>query len=136
MSKYAVLCGSAPDDFRQKKLIEMQNFLAGNAGGFVPERNICIFPNGVSELLLESVLNNMLDGSAGEKVDEVLLYFCTETPVLDDESSLWLSGEEIRKDVIDYYIRLFGEMGIGFQQIFDSDHDFVSEESLGYEKAI
>ena len=36
----------------------MHDFLTREAGGFLPERNIVIFPNGVHELMLECVLNN------------------------------------------------------------------------------
>ena len=134
MSKYAFLCGSAPEDFRQKKLIEMQEFLISEEGGSLPERNVCVFPNGVSELLLEYGLNNIFDGKAGDEADSILLYFCTERPVRDDDSSVWLGGEEIRREVISYYENLAKKCGIGFQVIFDSDSEFVAEEALGWEK--
>ena len=136
MIRYAILCGSAPGDFRQKKLIEMQEFLTSAVGGALPERNVCMFPNGVNELLLEYGLNNILEGNAGDETNEILLYICTESPISDSDESIFLGGEEIRRDVISYYANLAEKCGIGFQVIFDSDTEFVSEESLGWEKVV
>lgn len=130
MLKYAVLCGSAPDDFRQKKLVEMHAFLSSEEGGSFSERNIVIFPNGVDELNLEFVLNNITE----DETEFVLLYLCSQEPFDEKEKSVWLSNNEIRKSVIDYYISNFPE--IKFQVIYDSCRDFVSEESLGYEKLV
>lgn len=130
MLKYAVLCGSAPDDFRQKKIVEMYTFLSSKEGGSFSERNIVIFPNGVDELNLEFVLNNITE----DETEFVLLYLCSQEPFDEKEKSVWLSNNEIRKSVIDYYISNFPE--IKFQVIYDSCRDFVSEESLGYEKLV
>ena len=59
MSKYAVLCGSAPDGFSQKKLNEMKDFLASKEGGSWTKGGIVSFPNGVSEKTLKTVLENI-----------------------------------------------------------------------------
>lgn len=129
MTRYAILCGSAPDDFRQKKLNDLFDSLIEKAGWHVT----CL-ANGTDELMLEYALNNILDGNAGDEVSGVMLYFCTETPVTAAEESLWLCGNEIRKDVIDYYSHLAEKCGIDFQAIFDCDRELISEEELGYEK--
>lgn len=146
MARYALLCGSAPDDFRQKKVAEMHDFLASKAGENIPEEHITIFPNGVSELVLECALSNLFDGvcavaddevGSGKDVEEitnVLLYFCTEKAVSDFEQSFWLGGEEIRRSVIAYYANLANECGIEMQLMWDSDSELVSEEILGYER--
>ena len=132
--RYAFLCGSAPEDFRQKKLLDMHDFLISESGGFVPERNIVIFPNGVNELMLECTLNNVLDGNAGDEPNEILLYICADSPISGSDESVLLCGEEIRRDVILYYADLAKKMEFGFQVILDSDRELVSEESLGWEK--
>lgn len=128
--KYAVLCGSAPDDFRQKKIVEMHTFLSSKDGGAFSEPNIVIFPNGVDELNFEFLLNNITEAEP----EFILLYFCPQEAVNEGEKSVWLSNNEIRKSVIDYYITNFPE--IKFQVLYDSCRDFVSEESLGYEKLV
>ena len=67
MKKYAILCGSAPNDYRQKKLEEKYDFLETKEG-FEPG-SIVSFPNGVTELFLESVLNESFDKAADEDSD-------------------------------------------------------------------
>lgn len=129
MTRYALLCGSAPEDFRQKKLADMHDFLVTEAGGTLPESNIVVFPNGVPELMLESVLNNTLH----DECDSLLLYFCTETPFSDDEASIWLCGNEIRKSVVNYYVSLAKDFETDFQVMYDWDKELVSESELGYE---
>ena len=57
MKRYAVLSGSAPENFRQKKLVEMHDFLTSAEGGTWKESEIFEIPNGIHELLFESVLN-------------------------------------------------------------------------------
>lgn len=127
MKKYAILLGSAPEDFRQKKLEGMFDFLDSkrNKGD-----SIVTFANGISELMLEIVMEN----SIRQNPDSILLYICTLHPISDDEKSVWLGGEEIRHDVISHYQMIAAECGIDFQVIFDSDSELVSEEVLGYEK--
>ena len=144
MFHYAILCGSAPEGFQQKKLVAMHDYLTSEAGGSVSERNIIIFPNGVPELLLESVLNGVFDSAAEEDSSEVLLYFCamTEADLNAELSDSYVSGvevvrlgnDEIRKDVIAYYAALAEKMGIGFQVRYESDCELVREEVLGYER--
>lgn len=129
MTRYAILCGSAPDDFRQKKLNDLFDSLIEKDGWHVT----CL-ANGTDELMLEYALNNILDGNAGEEASGVMLYFCTETPVTAAEESLWLCGNEIRKDVIEYYSQLAKKFEIDFQVIYDYDRELISEEELGYEK--
>lgn len=130
MLKYALLCGSAPEQFRQKKLEDMTDFLGTEEGGSVPPSGIIVFPYGISELQLESALGSVFD----QEADELLLYLCTLTPVSDKEESIWLGGEEIRRDVISYYQTLADKIGTKLQVVYDVCGELVDEAELGYEK--
>lgn len=141
MTRYALLCGSAPKDYRQKKLEDIHNELL-NKG----DSHVMAFANGIDELMLEYALNNILDGNAGEKASgardvSVLLYFCARTPeelrakMADADCDVVRLGEnEIRRDVIAYYADLAKKCDVDFQVLYDSDRKMVSEESLGYEE--
>lgn len=130
MTSYAILLGSAPEHFRQTKIEDMFDFLESKDG----ERRggIVAFPNGISEIMLEMVLDNSLR----QNPKQILLYICTLSPVKDDEKSVWLCGEEIRRDVIEHYQTLAKKTGVDFQVVFDCCKDIASEEELGYEKAV
>ena len=144
MTRFVILCGSAPEDFRQQKLVAMHDFLVSESGGSLPERNIVIFPSGVHELILESALNGAFDDAAEEDDGEVLLYFCalTESDLHAELSDSAVSSvgvvrlgkDEIRKDVIAYYAGLAERMGIDFQVRYESDGELVSETAMGYER--
>ena len=69
MSKYAILCGSAPKGFRQKKLKYKYDFLESEAGRCCESGYIVDFPNGVNELFLEGVLNEALEKAADAEDD-------------------------------------------------------------------
>lgn len=131
MPGYAVLIGDSPEEFRQKKLEEMYDFLQTKEGGFFEPEEIVEFPNGISELTLESVLNNIIE----ENPKRILLYIVTKTPVKNSEKSVWAGGEEIRKDVIAFYEKLAEKTGASFQVVYDVCSDFISEDELGYEEA-
>lgn len=128
LNRYALLCGSAPDDFRQKKLVAKYDFLV-DENGYEPS-GIVMFPNGVHELLLESVLNGTLDAAP----DELLLYFCTMRPSAPDAEVVRLGTEEIRRDVLAYYAGLAEELGVRLRVEYEADVELVSEEALGYER--
>ena len=119
LKKYAILCGSAPDGFTQKKINEMHDFLTSDAGGFWAEKDIAIFPNGVDEPTLSFVLERL----KADKTEQILLYICTLTPVADEDKSVWIGGEEVRKSVIE----TFCEDGCG-QVVYDCGREMVSEE--------
>ena len=119
LKKHAVLCGSAPDGFTQKKINEMHDFLTSEAGGFWAEKDIVIFPNGVSESMLAFVFERL----EAEKTEQILLYVCTLSPVVDSDKSVWLGGEEIRKSLIE----AFCEDGHG-QVIYDCGGEMVRDE--------
>lgn len=127
MPRFSVLLGSSPEDYRQKKIEEMFDFLDSkrNAGD-----SIVTFANGISEMMLEMVMDN----SVKQNPDSILLYICTLRPVAESEKSFWLGGEEIRRDVISHYQTLAAECGIDMRVVFDSDSEMVSEEKLGWEK--
>ena len=121
MSHYAILCGSAPDGFTQKKINEMHDFLISEAGGSLAEKDILIFPNGVTEAMLSFVLERL----KADKPEQILLYICTLSPVADEDKSVWLGGEEVRKSVID----AFCADGRG-QVIYDSCREFAGDEEI------
>ena len=119
MSHYAILCGSAPDGFTQKKINEMHDFLTSETDGFWAEKDIVIFPNGVRETMLSFVLERL----KAEKTEQILLYICTLSPVADSDKSVWLGGEEVRKSLIE----AFCADGRG-QVIYDSCREFAGDE--------
>ena len=120
----------------------MHDFLTGEAGGLWREDEIVIFPNGVHELMLESALNNAFDIAMDSDAPEdttsgenmILLYICTESPVKDGEETFWLGGQELRRDVIAYYVDLAKKCGVEIQVVWDSDCEMESEKDLGWEK--
>ena len=142
MKKYAILCGSAPNDYRQKKLEEKYDFLETKEG-FEPG-SIVSFPNGVSELFLESVINESFDKAADEDSDsgKVVLYLFAKADlnsVLSDScvegvKVVRLGDNGIWKDVLAYYADLAEKQEIDFQVVYDFDGEFISEEELGFEK--
>ena len=127
MKRYAILCGSAPDGFTQKKINEMHDFLTGEAGGFWAEKEITIFPNGVSEAMLSFVLERL----KADKTEQLVLYICALSPVGDGNESVWLGGEEVRKSAIE----TFCADGRG-QVISDTCRDFVSDEETDDEMEV
>ena len=130
MSKCAIICGDAPEDYRMKKTEEMFDFLQTKEGGSLSGSNIISFPNGVSELFLEATLNRCIN----EETKSILLYICTKEAVRDSEASFYIGGEEIQKAVIAHYQKQAKDVGFDFQVIYDVCHDFISEDDLGYEK--
>ena len=143
MSRCAILCGSAPEDFRQQKLVAMHDFLVSEAGGAWQESEIVLFPNGVHELMLESILNGAFD-DATEDDGAVTLYLCAEREAdLHAELSdcavggvevVRLGKDEIRKDVIAYYTELAERLGVRFRVVYEADGELVRESELGYER--
>ena len=121
MKKHAILCGSAPNGFTQKKINEMHDFLTSEAGGFWAEKEITIFPNGVTEAMLSFVLERL----KADKTEQIFLYICALSPVSESEKSVWLGGEEVRKNVIE----AFCADGCG-QVIYDSCRELVREEEM------
>ena len=121
MTRHAILCGSAPDGFTQKKINEMHDFLTSEAGGFWAEKEITIFPNGVDEAMLSFVLERLRT----DKTEQILLYICTLSPVADEDKSVWLGENEVRKSVIE----AFCVDGRG-QVIYDCGREMVRVEEM------
>ena len=121
MTRSAILCGSAPDGFTQKKINEMHDFLISEAGGSWAEKEITIFPSGVTE----AMLSFMLERLKADKTKQILLYICTLLPVADEDKSVWLGEDEVRKSVIE----AFCADGCG-QVIYDCGREFVSDEEI------
>ena len=131
MNKYAVIIGEAPEDYRMKKTEEMYDFLRSDKGGTIPAGNIIGFPQGVSELMLEGVLDRMFDC----ETHSILLYFCTKTPVSNTSPTFFIGCEAIRFDVLEHYQNLAKKAEIDLQIIYDVCSEFISEDELGYEKS-
>ncbi len=121
LTRSAILCGSAPDGFTQKKISEMHDFLTSEVGGSWLEKEIIVFPNGVTEAMLSFVLERL----KADKTAKIFLYVCTLSPVADKDKSVWLGGEEVRKSVIEN-CRNSGE--INLQVIYDFDRELVSDK--------
>lgn len=94
--------------------------------------SVVTFPSGISEMTLEMLLDN----SFNQNPKSLYLYFCTFSPIKDDDFSFWLNGDEIRKEVIEYYQKLAKDLGIDMQVVMDFDAELVSEEELGWEELI
>ena len=129
MTRHAILCGSAPNGFTQKKINEMHDFLTSEAGRFWAEKKITIFPNGVDEAMLSFVLERL----RADKTEQILLYICTLLPVADEDESVWLGGEEVRKSMLEDF---FAD-GCG-QVVYDCGRDFIPDEETDgeMEKAV
>lgn len=125
MTRYAILCGSAPSGFTQKKINEMYDFLTGEVGGSWAEKEIVFFPNGVDDAMLSFVLERL----KADKTEQILLYICTLTPVADEDKSVWIGGEEVRKSVIE----AFCEDGHG-QVIYDCGRELERNEEIELKK--
>ena len=121
MTRHAILCGSAPNGFTQKKINSMHDFLTSDEGGLWQEKDITIFPNGVTEVMLTFVLNRL----KSEKIEKILLYICTLSPVVDTEKSVWLGGEEIEKKAFQEILE-----GSNAQVIFDCDKELKSNDEI------
>lgn len=119
MTRHAVLCGSAPLGFTQKKINEMHSFLVSAEGGGWQEKEITVFPNGVSEALLSFAIERL----KSQKTDYILLYICAESAVSAGEKSVWLGGEEISKSVFKDVLA-----DGSWQVILDSCREMVMEE--------
>ena len=121
MTRHAILCGSAPNGFTQKKINSMHDFLTSDEGGLWQEKDITIFPNGVTEVMLTFVLNRL----KSEKIEKILLYICTLSPVVDSAKSVWLGGEEIEKKAFQEILE-----GSNAQVIFDCDKELKSNDEI------
>ena len=126
MTRHAILCGSAPDGFTQKKINEMHDFLTSEAGGSWVEKEIMIFPNGVDEAMLSFVLERL----KADKTEQILLYICTLSLVADEDKSVWLGGEEVRKSVAS----ADPANGNSIQVIYDCGRELVSDGEIGLEE--
>lgn len=127
MTRYAILCGSAPDGFTQKKINEMHDFLTSDAGGFWAEKDIVIFPNGVTEAMLSFVLERL----KADKTEQILLYICTLSPVADEDKSVWLGGYEVRRSLIEAFCS-----DVCAQVIYDCGRKLERNEEIELEKEV
>lgn len=121
MKRYAVLCGSAPDGRRQKKIAAMHDFLTSEEGGSWVEEDIMIFPNGVGGTMLSFVLDRL----RADGIGLIFLYVCPLSPVSTGDTSVWLGGEEVERRMIDEFCAN-GDI----QVVYDSCRETVSETEL------
>lgn len=127
MKKYAILCGSAPDGFTQKKINEMHDFLTSEAGGSWAEKEIVFFPKGADDAMLAFVLERL----KADKAEQIFLYICTMSPVAEEDKSVWLGGYEVRKSLIE----AFCADGRG-QVIYDCGRELERNEEIELEKKV
>ena len=149
MAKYALLCGAAPLGYRQKKIEEKQNSLE-KCSDYKPG-SVVVFPNGIEELFLESVLNEAFEKVASEddentdseSTGEVILYLCAQSKAdlnaelsdccAEGVTAFRLGNYEIRKEVISYYYNFAEELDLNFCVSFDTCSEYLNEDDLGYE---
>ena len=123
----------------QRKVDSMYDTLI--AGGW-DERDIMVFPNGIDEAALVYVLTNLRMSGLGH----LLVYVCTETPVEDSERTVWLGGNEIRKDFLERPASLAGFVradsandsgaGLDVQVVYDSGRELISSEDWSYDESM
>lgn len=127
LPRYAILCGSAPRGFTQKKINEMHDFLTSSSGGAWAEKEIVFFPNGVDDAMLAFVLERL----KADKAEQILLYICTLTPVADEDKSVWLGEYEVRKSLIEAFCS-----DVCAQVIYDCGRKLERNEEIGLEKEV
>ena len=95
LNHLAILCGSAPKGFRQRKVEDKYDFLMSIAGGKCEPESIVVFPCGVNELFLEGLLNDAFENAADAEDDgddacgtELADASAEAAPFADDEASL------------------------------------------------
>ena len=115
----------------KKKLNKLSDSLINN-----DKWHVTTFPNGIDEFMLEYALNNIIDGKSGNCAKSIFLYFCTESLLSDADTNIWLCKNEIRKDILQFYVNLAEKCDVDFQIVYDSDREFVSEEKIGYERVL
>lgn len=136
---YAILCGSAPKGFIQKKINAMYDYLTKKTGNNYRPENIVMFPNGINELFLEGVIDEAFNNATG-----VFLYLCVQkksdlNAELSDSAIpgievVKLGKEEIRKDVICYYQDDFAKkIDIQMHVEYAVDGELINEKDLGFE---
>ena len=134
MKRYAILCGSAKEDYEQTKISLMHEKLL--ADGWA-ENEITIFPNGVNELLLEYALNNCIEHTSNVESGcavKIFLYICALSQDCIKDDCFVLGTDEIRTSVIAHYAAVAEKVGIEFEIIYDADSELIAEESLGWER--
>lgn len=125
LTHHALLCGSAPVGFTQKKINDMHDFLAKDSGGSYRESEITVFPNGADEKILSFTLQRL----AAAETDQIFLYICTERPVVTSEPSVWLCGEQIPKSALENPFCCDGPACPEVQVIYDACADFIPDDS-------
>ena len=123
MPRYAILCGSAPRGFTQKKINEMYDFLTSSSGGAWAEKEIVFFPNGVDDAMLAFVLDRL----KADKAEQILLYICTLMPVADEDKSV--GGYEVRRSLIEAFCS-----DVCAQVIYDCGRKLERNEEIELEK--
>ena len=99
------------------------------------------------------MLSFVLERLKSEKTEQILLYICTLSPVADDDESVWLGGEEVRKSVIEAsassatgksesaggkseLVSADSVSANSIQVIYDCGREFMSDEEMEKEEKI
>lgn len=80
MSTITIIIGSAPEDYRQKKIEEKCDSWFANDEEYVGS------PNGIDEATLKSILNNVFE----KHPDQIIFYICTLEPVKEANKTIKL----------------------------------------------
>ena len=134
MKRYAILCGSAKEDYEQTKISLMHEKLLSDGWA---ENEITIFPNGVNEMLLEYALNNCVEHTRNVESGcavKIFLYICVLSQDCIKDDCIVLVTDEIRKSVIAHYVAVAEKVGAEMQVVYDWDGELIAEESLGWER--
>lgn len=117
MPRYAILCGSAPSGFTQKKINEMHDFLTGEAGGSWAEKEIVFFPNDLDDAMLAFVLERQKSSASrlitinDSDYDELYNFVGQVDMLMTDYSSIYFDFIATKKPVVllpfdyDFYIK-------------------------------
>lgn len=91
------------------------------------KKKLCFFPNGVDDAMLAFVLERL----KADKAEQILLYICTLTPVADEDKSVWLSGYEVRRSLIEAFCS-----DVCAQVIYDCGRKLERNEEIELEKEV
>mgnify|MGYP007101841259 CR=1 FL=1 len=132
MSRFALLFGSAPEGHIQKKVDGMYDFLSSQEGGSYGSDELMVFPNGLPAEELCEIFSRL----SAYGVENLYLYVCTIAPTFDSEESVWLGGNEVKKEALEKPETnlLCGtdspeSTHFSVQLVYDSDREFISAEN-------
>lgn len=126
MSTIAIIIGSAPEGYRQKKIEEKCDSCFANDEEYVA------FPNGIDETMLKSILHKVFE----KHPDQIIFYICTQEPVKESNKTIKLGNSSVSKDFLLNYQKLTKDKGSNLTIGYDVCNDLLTLEELGYEKLV